>query len=150
MRLVAAIIAAVMSVATGGPLRCPCQLAALLRDTPCTDQSASAVRTLPTTPPSALHSGCGCKTHTTDDEQPPAEHQPDRPEPCNHGPGIDLVAPSTVERQAGDSELGNPLSVPSGGAAASPCRVPDTSFVSSAEIDSSPPARLRYCHSFRC
>ena len=149
MRLVAAIIAAVMSVATGGPLRCPCQFAALFRNTPCTDQSA--VRTVPTTQPSAPHSGCGCKTHTTDDEQPPAEHQPDQPEPCNHGPGIDLVAPSTVDRQSGDlGAEGAPFAATSGEFLSYRALVRHDLAERPPGSDTSLPARLRFSHAFRC
>jgi hypothetical protein len=149
MRLVAAIIAAVMSVATGGPLRCPCQFAALFRNTPCTDQSA--VRTLPTTQPSDLHSCCGCKTQTTDDEPPPAEHQPDQPEPCSHGPGIDLVAPSTVDRQSGDlGAEGAPFAATSGAFLSLRALVRHDLAERPPGSDTSLHARLRFSHAFRC
>lgn len=153
MRMVAAMIAAVMSVATGGPLRCPCHFAALLRDTPCTAKSAPAVRALPTAPTTARHLGCGCKSHKTADE-PPTEGQPVRPaqpEPCKHGPGIDLVVPTAVDRQSGDLGADDcTFGATSEGFPSCPALVRHGLTGRPVGSDSSLPALLRYSHAFRC
>ncbi len=101
MRILAAIIAALMSVTTGGPLRCPCQLAKLGPPVgwPCQETAAQ--------PPAPTHQ-CGCKTHTTDERRAPADdrpggHPPGDHAPCHHGPVADLAAPAAAERPAGGS-----------------------------------------------
>lgn len=99
MRHLAAIVAAVMSVTTGGPLRCPCQVTAFVRSSAC--ESASGQ----TKPAADQPQKCGCKAHAAAEAPPPAEETPPTPEPCKHGRGIDLVAPAAgSDRQAGASE----------------------------------------------
>lgn len=150
MRVVAAIIAELMTVAAGGSLRCPCEFAALLRDIPCIAKSAPVIQT-PPTPSTTRHPGCGCKSRTAD-EPPPAEGRPTQPEPCKHGPGIDLVAPTAVGRQSGGdlgiegasfaTTSGEFLSCPAFGRNDLAERPPGS--------DSSLPTRLRFSHAFRC
>lgn len=151
MRAVVAIIVAVMSVATGGPLRCPCQFAALFRTATCVPESASAARTAPTPQPAAQHSGCGCKSHTAADEQPPEERQPAQPEPCKHGPGIDLVPPTTLDRQSGDlGAEGIPSAAVSDGFLLCLALVRHDFTTRPAGSDASLPTRLRFSCAFRC
>lgn len=147
MRRVLAVIAAVMSVATGGPLRCPCQLAALFLDG--SSSRETSARIPPPAPPSHP-SGCKCQGHVHDDEPAPTEERRDHPEPCNHGPGVDLLTPATADRQAGDSGS-------DGHAVAVSHFVPALSVVTEADAparplksDFSPPDCLRFCHAFRC
>lgn len=139
MRHLAAIIAAVLSVTTGGPLRCPCRLATLA--------------STPAPPERPVDSGrshqCGCKSHAGKDVDRPAPPASPRPEPCDHGPGIDLLACTAVDRQADDSG-GNQLIVPAvahtgSELAGKHALAPDPSGRST-----SPTAHLRYAHAFRC
>lgn len=148
MRTLAAIFAAVMSVTTGGPLRCPCQLAKLClpSERPCQDAPAR---------PSAPTHQCGCKAQTGDERRAPADHRPGERSPgdhtpCHHGPVADLAAPAAGERLAGDS-TGDALSVsPSGfNLVARPTAV---SGGRAGWLESAPSSQalLRYAHSFRC
>lgn len=146
MRAVAAIIVAVMSVTTGGPLRCPCQLAAFFRTGP---QTCA----LPPAPKACQEKNC-CPCHSHDDaptqEQESPKPSPQAP-PCPHGQGIDLAPPLTsLDREVGGVEHGAPavataplglFSVPPGGPS-----VP----VDPNAHSTPPPDHLRYCHSFRC
>lgn len=146
MRVVATIIAAVMSVTTGGPLRCPCHLLALLRTEPAVARTAQPLVERPT------GDCCGCKSHREPQPEPtdprPAPHHP----ACPHGPGIDLVPPlATGERVTGGHESGTSAVMALGDSHAyllawgyeSPRPMP-------AAFAASPPDRLRYCHAFRC
>lgn len=153
MRAVVTIIVAVMSVVTGGPLRCPCQFATMFRAVTCSTESTSAVR-IPQTPQSAAdHSGCGCKAHMAADDQPPEERHPVQPEPCNHGPGtnIDLVAPTTVDRQSRDFGAFNiSCAVTSGVHLTYPALLRHGITASPRGSDSTLPTLLRFSHAFRC
>lgn len=149
MRAAVAILAAVMSVTTGGPLRCPCYLVALLKGTTVTAPPAEFP--LPTPAP-----GCSCKSHREADEPKPGEENtpektPHPSAPCNHGPGVDLVAPTASgERPTGGDETGQStlafsverLDLSPSHAGAVRAIVPDP--------PSSNHSPLRYCHSFRC
>jgi len=148
MRRVLAIIAAVLSVATGGPLRCPCQFAALVRGSPCAAEIVPPAQTV--TPP-VRSLCCGCKAASETERQSPAEDQPASPEPCHHGPGIDLVPPASVDRQSSDAEVkGVPYAVASGVWLMSPAHGRYGVATAPSGTDSAQPALLRYCHSFRC
>lgn len=150
MRALATIIAAVLSVTTGGPLRCPCQFLPQVR-------AASAERVA--TPRAEVSScrGCGCRAHQEKESPPPApadsppQERNETPHaPCPHGPGVDLTAPpGGVEM--GDSEAGTdqPVLVSGGNYAltlsALDCVAPHP--------PSAPPStcqHLRFCHAFRC
>ena len=145
MRLLATIIAVVMSVTTGGPLRCPCQLAALVRGTTCV---AETVQVDPAT--FETHTCC-CQSHREPEEPQPTEREPSPGEPCPHGPSVDLVLPTAGgERHAGGGGLGD-FPVAAHGAVEIPlyCGLNLQLFVV-CEPTSSKSDRLRYCHSFRC
>ena len=148
MRTLAAIFAVFMSVTTGGPLRCPCQLTKLCLPTGQPGQE------VPAQPPAPTQK-CGCNAHSTDEQRTPADNRPedrspgDR-SPCHHGPAADLAAPASGERLAGDF-TGNALPLSSSGftpaihpAAVRGCRA---GWLESAP---SSQALLRYTHSFRC
>lgn len=149
MQRAAAIIVAVLSVLTGGPLRCPCRLVALFADCVLTDQPASVEG-------EADRCGgerCSCKPHREPalPEQPP-ERLPAPGVPCQHCPNVDLVPPVTIgERLEGDRDPGDMTAVPHDAAPADPLtRRPDALPLAVPELTSSAPDRLRYCHSFRC
>lgn len=149
MRAAVAILAAVMSVTTGGPLRCPCYLVTMLKGTAVIVPPAECP--LPT--PAA---GCSCKGHREADEPKPSEERaPDKTPhptaPCNHGPGVDLLAPTASgERLTGGDETGQStlalsverLDLSPSHAGAVRAVLPDP--------PSSVRDPLRYCHSFRC
>lgn len=152
MRLAVAIIVAVMSVVTGGPLRCPCQLAVLFNNR------------LPTAPPSQVtrlaaesercsSRQCPCKSHQTPvDPERPAERTPVPGAPCEHCPNFDLSLPvGNGDRLQTDRDTDDFASAPF----ARETHVfltasPDTLVNASGSITSWAPDRLRYCHSFRC
>ncbi len=141
MRHLAAIIAAVLSVTTGGPLRCPCRLATLT--------TAPAKATSEERGDSGCSHQCGCKSHAGKDVDRQAPPSSPRPEPCDHGPGIDLLAFTAVDRQADDAG-GTQLVVPGVARTGSELArkhalVPDPSGRST-----SPTSHLRYAHAFRC
>lgn len=156
MQRAAAIIVAVLSVLTGGPLRCPCRLVALFAD---------RVPTVLTAQPTSVEGEpdrcggerCSCKSHREPalPEQPP-ERTPERLPapgvPCQHCPNVDLVPPVTIgERLAGDRDPGDMTAAPHDAAPADPLtRRPDALPLAVPELTSSAPDRLRYCHSFRC
>lgn len=151
MRALATIIAAVLSVTTGGPLRCPCQLVPQVR-VACAE-SVSVPR-----PDESSCSGCRCRGHH--EEETPSRSPADAPTqdrhespqaPCPHGPGIDLAAPpGGVE--PGDAQSGADQPAAIGGhtfdlalsaaCCAAALRPPAPS--------SSTCQHLRFCHAFRC
>lgn len=156
MQRAASIIVAVLSVLTGGPLRCPCRLVALFADcvpTVLTAQPASVEGE----PDRCGGERCSCKSHR---EPAPPEQPPERtPErlpapgvPCQHCPNVDLVPPVTTgERLAGDRDPGDLTAAAHDAAPADPLtRRPDARALAAPEFTSSAPDRLRYCHSFRC
>src|SRR6188768_2021002 len=102
MRAVTAIVAAVLSVTTGGPLRCPCQYAALLRPTPVPTKASPRAAE----PPCRT---CPCHAHQEPDSPAPAapEPGPGHP-PCPHGPGVDVTPPPAGSDRGGDGQPGNP------------------------------------------
>jgi hypothetical protein len=152
MRAGAAIIAAVLSVFTGGPHRCPCRFAAVL---------VSYSQTAPSLPTAASEDGtggsgelsCSCKSHP-EPARPdvPTKRKPTPGVPCGHCPAVDLVLPSgSGERAVGDREPGDVSAASFGDSAAAPlAHRPDPLALVPLERTSSAPDRLRYCHSFRC
>lgn len=148
MRTLAAIFATLMSVTTGGPLRCPCQLAKLClpSERPC--QAAPAEPAAPT------HQ-CGCKAETTNARRAPADHRPGKRSPgdhtpCQHGPVTDLAAPAAGERLTGDS-TGDALTVtPSSFTLVTRPTAVMVGRAGWLESAPSSQALLRYVHSFRC
>ncbi|MBA4065734.1 MAG: hypothetical protein C0501_18850 [Isosphaera sp.] len=155
MRRVAAIIVAVLPVLTGGPLRCPCQLAALFADHV---QSALVVLTpRPTSvedePGRYRGERCSCKSHRGPAlPGQPTERPPAPGVPCQHCPNVDLVLAVTIgERLAGDRDPGDMTAPPFEAAQTVPLtRRPDAWSLAVPELTSAAPDRLRYCHSFRC
>ncbi|MBX9582895.1 MAG: hypothetical protein K2X87_21515 [Gemmataceae bacterium] len=145
MRLVAAIIAAVMSVTTGGPLRCPCHLVARLR----TEPAAVPV------PQSAVERPadrcCGCKTNR-EPRPEPTDPRPAPHPPCPHGPGIDLVPPlATGERVVGGHGSGDQaVTAPGDGHDCPSAWGLDPPLPVPVAVAASPHDQLRYCHAFRC
>lgn len=146
MRVLATIIVVFSAVTTAGPLRCPCQLVTLLRSPAHSNTVAAAA---PTT--FNCH-GCACQSHAHPDESRPTEKPPERPEPCKHGPAVDLVAPiAGGDRQLGDREAGeSSFTAPGDLLAVLPTRCPITPLFATAGPHPSTAARLRYCHSFLC
>lgn len=141
MRAVAAIIVAVMSVTTGGPFRCPCQLAALFKERACNTEA-----TRPAPPVSEKH-GCSCKHHSETERPAPSEPKPAPGVPCEHGPKIDLVPPFA----GGDRDLDDSVFADPGRSHALPLTpVPPATSPDTPAPLSSPSDRLRYCHAFRC
>ena len=151
MRRAAAIIAAVLSVFPGGPLRCPCQLAALF-------ENRAATVLIPQPAPADDEAGgcenqrCSCKTHREPAGPEPTEKTPAPGVPCQHCPNIDLVLPVvTGERLASDRDPGDSPGASLASDTAVPLtHRPDTLTLVGREFTSSAPDRLRYCHSFRC
>lgn len=148
MRTLAAIFAVLMSVTTGGPLRCPCQLAKLCLPSgqPCQEAPAQP----PASPPK-----CGCKAHPAEKQRTPADNRPGERSPgdhapCHHGPAADLAAPAAGERPAGDS-TGDALTANLSGftLSARPTAVGHGRAEGPVSAPS-PQALLRYAHSFRC
>ena len=145
MRLAAAILATVMSVTTGGPLRCPCHLLALLRTGPSTVVAPPAAE-------QEASGGCGCRVHREPQPEPTDQRpRPHRP-PCPHGPGVDLLPPlSTGERVVGGHDSGDPVvTLPGHGYAPTTASSYDSAVSAHVTPAASPPDRLRYCHAFRC
>lgn len=148
MRVVAAILAMVMSVATGGPLRCPCQVLTLLKgDAPCVSH--------PPIPAFASDDDecCSCKSHHQKHESKspnPEKKSPPMP-PCQHGPGIDLPPPgSSAERLAGDHELEAAVGLGCESSIPVIARLLDLSRVEPSDPFASPLHALKYCFAFRC
>lgn len=150
MRSGATIIAAVLSVFTGGPLRCPCQLAALFESYPPTVLTPHAATQEDEAGRSEKHR-CSCKTHREPaPPEQPIEQKPTPGVPCQHCPGVDLVPPvATGERLASDRDLGD-WSAAFPDAAFPQTHRPDTLHPVTHLMTTSAPDRLRYCHSFRC
>ena len=152
MRLAMAIIVAVMSVFTGGPLRCPCHLAVLFTKRPPTAQPFQVTR-LPSNAERCSTHRCPCKTHRspTGPEQP-GEPAPVPGAPCGHCPNFDLGLPAVNgDRLQTDRDTGDFTSAPfSRDAHVFLTTCLDTLLNASDPITSSAPDRLRYCHSFRC
>lgn len=102
MRLAATILAAIMSVTTGGTLRCPCQIQGLL---PC---STSVFAISNSHSESTAKQLCSCSTHRDAQELSHSGHEPEpKPESptCPHGPSIDFVTPIMGgERNTGDRD----------------------------------------------
>ena len=147
MRALAAIIVAVMPVTTGGPLRCPCRLAALFKTEPRVCDASRPAEDRPE------KRGCPCKSHGESKEPGPGEPKPAPGHPpCSHHLGIDLAPPlAGAERVVHDRDPGNPavaavndtcLFVPPLGTG--------VRLLSPGAGPSQLPDRLRYCHAFRC
>lgn len=144
MRSLVAILVGFMSVTTGGPLRCPCQLAGVVK------HSAAPSKRVTTEPP-LKHPPCGCKAHATKDDRPAEEKSPTPSEPCKHGPTLDLAVPVTGgERQHGgvDGGCGDAPLVGPPSADWPLCKT--SSVPAPPGATTSPAAFLRYAHAFRC
>lgn len=152
MRAGAAIIAAVLSVFTGGPLRCPCRFAAVLVS------HSQTTPSLPMAPSEDGAGGCGelscsCKSHPEPARPDAPTKRPPAPGvPCGHCPAVDLVLPGgSGERAVGDREPGGVSAASFGDSSAAPlAHRPEPLVLLALECTSSAPNRLRYCHSFRC
>lgn len=151
MRAAAAIIAAILSVFAGGPLRCPCQLAAVFESRPPTTRSH---QTAPTDN-EAVRCGCrhsSCQTQKESVGQAQPTEQQHAPQvPCEHRPGVDLVLPGGGgERASGERATGEVTAAPFECAHALSVPQPATQLPVPRHLTTSAPDRLRYCHSFRC
>ncbi len=140
MRALTAIVAAVLSVTTGGALRCPCQLAPLFRPV------AVATPDAPQPEKSPCRS-CPCHAHEEPDSREPVapEPGPGRP-PCPHGPGVDVTPPPAGSDRVGDdaaTALEHQALAPRPGA-------PVARLAPAGTTLPPPPDHLRYCHAFRC
>ena len=148
MRSLAAILAAVMSVTTGGPLRCPCQFAALFEN----QERVSCADAPPPVQAANEKHCCSCNRHHEPEEPSPAQPKrtPASP-PCQHAPAIDLAPPLVGgERTAGEYEPGGlnfaaDIETSLGLLAFRP----DAPLPLPSNLDSAPPDQLKYCHSFR-
>ena len=140
MRVVAAILAMVMSVTTGGPLRCPCQVLTLLKgDSPSTSS-------LPTPDDDDC---CSCKSHLKKHENKSPDPEKKLP-PCQHGPEIDLPPPSNADSlvEGHDLAVAGDLNCESLIPSNAPFR--DASRVASRNHHAPPLQVLKYCFAFRC
>lgn len=146
MRDLTAIIVAVMSVTTGGPLRCPCQLAALCRGE---THSGPVTRTVQPQPKNRC---CPCESHADPGLPGPVEPKPSpNSPPCNHHPVIVLAAVHAgAERVYDDREPGDPTAAPvSDIARVLPAHAAGAALLCLAGRSLPPNDRLRYCHAFR-
>ena len=148
---VLAIIAAVMSVMTGGQLRCPCQFVSLRSDLPNTAELSPASRDSCTVSFPSRDRCRGCGAHRDADCPSPVKKRPIHHEPCGHSLGVDLAPFAAADRLSNleGSEVG---SVATTSCALLPLliRVPPSFEVKPFGPDSAPLTRLRYAHSFRC
>lgn len=144
MRSLVAILAAVMAVTTGGPLRCPCHIAALLR-------ANSAARAVQSPAEKPIERRCGCKAHGEPQPGPTTPRpSPDHP-PCQHGPGLDLAPPlAACERVGGGFDWGDPAAVTDNAGRISAAWGVHPHLPVPVTLAASPPDPLRYCHAFRC
>ncbi|QDU21349.1 hypothetical protein [Urbifossiella limnaea] len=141
MRALTAIVAAILSVTTGGPLRCPCQLADLLRP-------AAPAAVCDNAP---VCRSCPCHRHAEPDD--PQPRSPDRvPErvPCPHGPALDITPPP-----AGEYGVGNDTPSDEGIAfcedVAVRVAVIGDATPTALKLAQTPPVdHIRYSHAFRC
>lgn len=141
MRHLAAIIAALLSVTTGGPLRCPCRLAAL---------TCSPVEAAPERADEACRSHkCGCKPLAEQDVRRPGPPTSPRPEPCEHGPGVDLLALSAADPQTDEADS-TPHIVPGVLHTASNVATVHVLLPGTCGRSTSPTSHFRYAHAFRC
>ena len=152
MRASVAIIAAVMSVTTGGPLRCPCQLAALFPGNQFPPGAACDTEAYPAIPAENEKHCCSCIKHHEPERPAPTKPTQAPDAPCEHGLGADLVPlVANGERVAGDLNPGDPVfalagrSYPFLKASVQPVAIPTLSGSLSGHPD-----QLRYCHAFRC
>jgi hypothetical protein len=140
--MLTAVIAAVLTVTTGGPLRCPCQFPQLVCETDRIAESLSADETL----------NCPCHSHHKS-ELPPSSEQGRAPaKPCEHGPGIDIAAlvtngerPTVYHDSFDGPELDSILDSHTSQNDQSNGRMLLDCPGRTSESD-----RLKYCHSFRC
>ena len=141
MRVLTAIVAAVLSVTTGGPLRCPCQLAKVAR---------------PAAPATVCDDAPGCRSCPCHRNAEPVSLQGQCPEPapervpCPHGPALDLTPPPAgVERVGDDSPAFDGGAFGEHPAARLVC---NQAAGSRATTPAYPPPvdHLRYSHAFRC
>ena len=97
MRAAVALLAMVMSVTTGGPLRCPCRVAALLHTSTCPAKAEPRAA-------SPEKHRCHCQTHRGQPESKPKEPNRTPQPPCEHSTAVDVISPTAAERVAGDEE----------------------------------------------
>lgn len=146
MRALTAIVVAVMSVTTGGPLRCPCQLAALCR---AETRFGLATRTVPHQPESRC---CSCESHAALGLPGPVEPKPpSNSPPCEHHPVIALaVLHAGAERVLDDRNPGDSTEAHGGNSDHVVSAHAANVAVHSATERSLPPCKhLRYSHAFR-
>lgn len=142
MRMVAAVIAAVLTVTTGGPLHCPCQFAPFVcgTDRIADCQTADEARS------------CPCHSHPESDSPQPPKRGGVPVKPCEHGPGIDFAASVTTgERPVVDQDsFDGPVWISN--AIARTSQTVDSNGRTQIDGPFSPSesGRLKYCHSFRC
>lgn len=143
MRSLAAILVAVMSVTTGGSLRCPCQLWTLLGPGAPTCEG-------PPTQTSATENLCACKGHRNLPPGGPSEPSPCQKTPsCPHTASVDVILPSAGERLTADEDSGFSVPLVIEGAYASHHVFAVGLLNNTAGHPSEPSDRLRFCHSFR-
>lgn len=142
MRVLTAIVAAVLSVTTGGPLRCPCRLAELIRPTPPATVHDDTV---------PVSRSCPCHRHAEPDasERQCPERAPERV-PCPHGPAFVLTPPPAgAERVGDDSPADEGVALGEHAAFRVVCN--RTAALTAAASTHPPPVdHLRYSHAFRC
>ena len=149
MRLAATILAAIMSVTTGGTLHCPCQIQSLF---PC----STSVSAIPNSQSEATaKQSCSCSTHRDAQELSHPGHEPE-PKPegptCPHGPSIDFVSPIIGgERNTGDRDSVGLAFHFDGLSLVSTRKVSSLNSDTNQLIHhSSAFDLLRYCHAFHC
>lgn len=142
MRMSAAVIAAVLSFATGGPLRCPCHFAQLVRGM---DRNVDC-RT------ADEDHGCPCHSHRESDKSPSHERGGVPVKPCEHGPGIDIAASVTTgDRRVVDHDsFDGPGLTSNVNARSSQADGLNGRMLLDCPDSPSESDQLKYCHSFRC
>ena len=139
MRALTAIVAAVLPVTTGGPLRCPCELAQLVRPVAVVSADKSPC-------PS-----CPCHAHEEPDSPEPTDPRPvPGLPPCPHGPGVDLTPPPAASDRAVDDPFGAAAADITHQHSGFEAGASTARFVLADATPSPPPDHLRYCHAFRC
>lgn len=148
MRLSAAILAMLMAVTTGGPLRCPCQIWALLKSEAVESQQCIALPTVEDD-----EACCSCKSHHIkhDNKPPEPEKRSPRHLPCKHGPAIDIAPPISHAEGVGEHhDLAAAVDLSVESAIPPIVRLLAPSGCAPSEPLASPLHALKYCFAFRC